>query len=124
MVVVDADIDVTDHREVCFQVAANVDGCRDVIFHEGSLDPCDHASENNALVRCVALDATAKFAGETVRPWPARTTMLESIRELVAGLGGIRPRPGPAPLARRPVRIFLARVIKVAWPECVSMPLR
>ena len=102
VIVLDADVDPHDTRQVLARMAANVAPDRDIFFHAGGGDGCDHAAADGRLVARVGIDATAKLPGEHPRLWPAA---LERPRELVLGVSrrwaelGLPPRgeSGSAP---------------------------
>jgi 4-hydroxy-3-polyprenylbenzoate decarboxylase len=82
IVIVDADVDVSDARQVWSRVGDHVHPGRDVLFHSGPGDPSDHAAPAGAG-HAMAIDATAKLPEEHPRPWPAAVEMPDSTRDLV-----------------------------------------
>jgi 4-hydroxy-3-polyprenylbenzoate decarboxylase len=71
IVVVDADVNVHDTREVLFRLCANLDPQRDTIFTRGPADVLDHATPVMGYGSKLGFDATHKIAGEKdCRPWP------------------------------------------------------
>lgn len=85
VVVVDADIPLSNLNDVWFSVAGNLHPSRDVILNEGPGSPSDYASPVPGLGSMVGLDATRKLSNEGhLRGWPAPAVMTESIRDLVS----------------------------------------
>ena len=82
LVLVDRQVDVHDVAGVLGEVGANVAPGRDTIAYEGPAAAIDPAS-GLALGRHLALDATAKIAGEQVASGPAALAAGEEIRQLV-----------------------------------------
>ncbi len=84
MVVVDADVDVSDLREVLFRVTNNVDPKRDFVIVEGPLDALDHSSPMSHYGSKVGIDATKKgpLDGHT-RIWPDDIVMDKDVVERV-----------------------------------------
>ena len=71
IVVVDADVNVHDTREVLFRLCANIDPERDIIFTKGPADVLDHATPVMGFGSKMGIDATHKLPGEAnTRPWP------------------------------------------------------
>jgi 4-hydroxy-3-polyprenylbenzoate decarboxylase len=71
IVVVDADVDVHNTREVLFRLCANTDPQRDSIFTKGPADVLDHATSEMAIGTKLGIDATKKLPGEGFkRAWP------------------------------------------------------
>jgi 4-hydroxy-3-polyprenylbenzoate decarboxylase len=71
IVVVDADVNVHDMREVMFRLCANIDPERDTIFTKGPADVLDHATPVMGFGSKMGIDATHKLPGEAnTRPWP------------------------------------------------------
>ncbi|MAE60528.1 MAG: menaquinone biosynthesis decarboxylase [Planctomycetaceae bacterium] len=88
IVVVDHDVDVHDHEQVMFHVGANCDPGRDLEIVTGPLDILDHAAPQMGAGHKMGIDATTKLPTETanghaVRPFPARLSMSEAIRQQV-----------------------------------------
>ncbi len=71
IIVVDAEVNVRDTREVLFRLCANIDPARDIIFTKGPADVLDHATPVMGLGSKMGIDATHKLPGEAnTRPWP------------------------------------------------------
>ncbi len=85
VVIVDEHVNVHDYREVMLAVAANAHPGRDVFFHSGPAHPLDYAAPQPLVVQHLAIDATAKLAGEHPRAWPERQVMNAEIEELISG---------------------------------------
>lgn len=84
IVVVDHEVDVQDEQTVLFQMCANVDPRRDIVFVDGPLDILDHAAPVCGAGSKMGIDATRKWPGEgQVRAWPDEIQMSREIRELV-----------------------------------------
>jgi 4-hydroxy-3-polyprenylbenzoate decarboxylase len=70
VVVVDADIDVRDWRQVIWAISTRVDPARDSMIVESTpIDYLDFASPIAGLGSKLGLDATNKWPGETTREW-------------------------------------------------------
>ena len=87
IVVVDADVNVHDTREVLFRVCANIDPQRDLVFTKGPADVLDHATPAIGFGSKLGIDATHKLPGETAtRPWPPLVAMDDAVRQRVDAL--------------------------------------
>jgi 4-hydroxy-3-polyprenylbenzoate decarboxylase len=64
LVVVDADVDLSNPRDVPAAIAANMRAGRDVLIEQGPADPFDPAQTLGALGTKMAIDATRKLPGE------------------------------------------------------------
>jgi 4-hydroxy-3-polyprenylbenzoate decarboxylase len=86
LLVVDADIDVHDVRQVAWFALNNVDPKRDLIVMPGPVDDLDHSgSRLAALGNKIGIDATRKGADEGYeREWPPDMVMDEATRGLVS----------------------------------------
>jgi 4-hydroxy-3-polyprenylbenzoate decarboxylase len=95
IVVVDADIDVRDCRQVIWAIATRVDPARDSMVVENTpIDYLDFASPTAGLGSKLGLDATNKWPGETAREWgrpivpdPAVERRVEAMWGEVFGVG-------------------------------------
>lgn len=102
LLVVDADIDVHDVREVAWFALNNVDPSRDLVIVPGPVDDLDHSGSHlAALGHKIGIDATRKGADEGYeREWPPDMVMDEATRKLVTsrwkeyGLEGVLKRDG------------------------------
>lgn len=82
IVVVDADVNVHDTREVLFRLCANLDPERDILFTKGPADVLDHATPVMGFGSKMGFDATHKLPGETnTRPWPALIKMDPAVKQ-------------------------------------------
>ncbi len=87
IVVVDADVNVHDTREVLFRLCANIDPQRDLIFTKGPADVLDHATPVMGFGSKLGIDATHKLSGEKdCRPWPPLIAMDEAVKKRVDAL--------------------------------------
>jgi 4-hydroxy-3-polyprenylbenzoate decarboxylase len=76
IVVVDAEVNVHDTREVLFRFCANIDPERDIIFTKGPADVLDHATPVMGFGSKMGIDATHKIRGEAnAREWPTLIKM-------------------------------------------------
>ena len=64
IVVVDADCDVHDYREVAWRAFGNVDYARDILITEGPVDHLDHSAYNQFWGGKLGIDATRKLPTE------------------------------------------------------------
>jgi 4-hydroxy-3-polyprenylbenzoate decarboxylase len=79
IVVVDADVNVHDAREVAWIVGTHMDPSRDVQMTKGPLDDLDDAAELPAYGGKMGIDATRKWASEGYsRTWPSRVKTSEA----------------------------------------------
>ncbi len=84
IVVVDADVNVHDTREVLFRLCANIDPQRDIIFTKGPADVLDHAAPVLGLGSKIGIDATHKLPSEAnTRQWPPPIKMDEATKKRV-----------------------------------------
>jgi 4-hydroxy-3-polyprenylbenzoate decarboxylase len=86
IVVVDADCDVHDHREVAWRAFGNVDYAHDVLHTVGPVDHLDHASYEQFWGGKLGVDATRKLPTEGYRRaggWPTEAVMSADVKSLV-----------------------------------------
>jgi 4-hydroxy-3-polyprenylbenzoate decarboxylase len=86
IVVVDADCDVHDYREVAWRAFGNVDYGHDALHTVGPVDHLDHASYEQFWGGKLGLDATRKLPTEGYRRsggWPAEAVMTAEVVSLV-----------------------------------------
>ena len=89
IVVVDADVDVHNTREVLFRLCANTDPQRDSIFTKGPSDVLDHATSEIAIGSKLGIDATKKLPGEGFkRAWPPLIKIDDAVKARVDILFG------------------------------------
>ena len=86
IVVVDADCDVHDYREVAWRAFGNVDYSRDLLLTEGPVDHLDHASYEQFYGGKIGIDATAKLPTEGYHRaggWPEMITSDPAVAQRV-----------------------------------------
>jgi len=84
IVVVDADVNVHDTREVLFRLCDNIDPERDILFTKGPADALDHAAPAPGFGSKIGIDATHKVKGEAnCRQWPPLIQMDEAVKKRV-----------------------------------------
>jgi 4-hydroxy-3-polyprenylbenzoate decarboxylase len=85
VIVVDADIDARNARDVVWAISTNVDPVRDLTLIDNSpIDYLDFASPVSGLGGKVGIDATAKMEPETQRPWGRKIRMCDDIVAMVS----------------------------------------
>ena len=85
LVIVDADVDVQNVRDVAWFVLNNLDAEHDVVMMPGPVDDLDHGSYTPALGMKIGVDATRKNAAEGyTREWPPDMVMDENTKSLVS----------------------------------------
>jgi 4-hydroxy-3-polyprenylbenzoate decarboxylase len=86
VIVVDADMNARDWKDVIWAISTNVDAARDITVIENTpIDYLDFASPESGLGSKLGIDATTKLPPETKRPWGRRIRMTDDIIELVSG---------------------------------------
>jgi 4-hydroxy-3-polyprenylbenzoate decarboxylase len=71
IIIVDAEVNVRDYRELLWRVSNNISPRRDVFFTKGPIDSLDHASPSPNYGSKMGIDATKKLTGEGfAREWP------------------------------------------------------
>jgi 4-hydroxy-3-polyprenylbenzoate decarboxylase len=102
LVIVDADVDVQDPRNVAWFVLNNLAPERDVVMMPGPVDDLDHGSYSVAYGTKIGVDATRKDASEGyTRTWPPDMVMDDATRRRVSdrwreyGLGAIATKLQP-----------------------------
>ncbi len=84
IVVVDAEVDVRDWKEVVWALSTRVDPARDTLIVENTpIDYLDFASPVAGLGSKMGIDATAKWPGETSRTWGRPIAMDEAVKKKV-----------------------------------------
>jgi len=84
IIVVDADIDCRDWKEVIWAISTRCDPVRDFTMAENTpIDYLDFASPVAGLGSKVGIDATNKWAGETVREWGTTISMDQAVKDRV-----------------------------------------
>ena len=84
IVVVDADIDIRDWKEVVWAISTRVDPARDTLIAEHTpIDYLDFASPVAGLGSKMGIDATSKWPGETSRTWGRPIAMDAEVKKRV-----------------------------------------
>ena len=84
IVVVDADVDVRDWKDVIWAITTRMDPARDTMMVEHTpIDYLDFASPVSGLGGKMGLDATNKWPAETSRPWSRPITLDPGIERRV-----------------------------------------
>ncbi len=84
IVVVDADIDIRDWKEVVWAISTRVDPARDTLIAENTpIDYLDFASPVAGLGSKMGIDATSKWPGETSRTWGRPIAMDAEVKKRV-----------------------------------------
>jgi 4-hydroxy-3-polyprenylbenzoate decarboxylase len=84
IIVVDAEVNVHDLREVMWRMLGNVDWKRDVTIVEGAVDQLDHSAVRDSFGGKIGIDATAKGPEDGhPRGWPTEIEMDAAVKELV-----------------------------------------
>ncbi len=84
VIVVDADIDARDWKDVMWAVSTNVDPGRDItVIENAPIDYLDFASPEPGLGGKLGIDATTKVAPETKRQWGRKIRMTDDVIEAV-----------------------------------------
>ncbi|MDQ6970897.1 MAG: 4-hydroxy-3-polyprenylbenzoate decarboxylase [Mariprofundus sp.] len=87
IIVVDADIDCRDWKEVIWAISTRCDPVRDFTMAENTpIDYLDFASPVAGLGSKAGIDATNKWAGETVREWGTPIEMDAQVKERIDAL--------------------------------------
>jgi len=87
LVVVNAEVNVQDPKEVVWVVGNNIDPRRDVVFADGPADVLDHASPIPCFGSKMGIDATRKWPEEGfTRPWPDPIRMSQEVKARVDAL--------------------------------------
>ncbi len=80
VIVVDADINARDWKDVMWAVSTRMDPARDITVVENTpIDYLDFASPVSGLGSKIGLDATDKWPGETSREWGRKIAMDEDV---------------------------------------------
>ena len=84
VIVVDADIDARNWKDVMWAVSTRMDPARDITVIENTpIDYLDFASPVSGLGSKIGLDATDKFPGETNREWGRQIRMDQTVIDKV-----------------------------------------
>jgi len=81
IVVVDADVNIRNYRELAWRALNNVDYARDVEIVKGPVDDLDHASQLHRFGGKMGIDATTKWKSEGFeREWPEVIRMASDVK--------------------------------------------
>jgi 4-hydroxy-3-polyprenylbenzoate decarboxylase len=95
VIVVDADIDARNWKDVMWAVSTRMDPARDITVIENTpIDYLDFASPVSGLGSKIGLDATDKFPGETNREWGREIRMDQAVIDRVDAMWGELGLPG------------------------------
>jgi 4-hydroxy-3-polyprenylbenzoate decarboxylase len=95
VIVVDAEIDARDWKDVMWAVATRMDPARDITLIEGTpIDYLDFASPVSGLGSKIGLDATNKWPPETRRDWGTEIRMSDDVIDKVDRMWSALGLPG------------------------------
>ncbi len=95
VIVVDADIDARNWKDVMWALSTRMDPARDITVIENTpIDYLDFASPVSGLGSKIGLDATDKFPGETNREWGRQIGMDQAVVEKVDAMWSELGLPG------------------------------
>ena len=95
VIVVDADIDARNWKDVMWALSTRMDPARDITVIESTpIDYLDFASPVSGLGSKIGLDATDKWPGETNREWGRQIRMDQAVIEKVDAMWGELGLPG------------------------------
>jgi 4-hydroxy-3-polyprenylbenzoate decarboxylase len=95
VIVVDADIDARNWKDVMWAVSTRMDPARDITVIENTpIDYLDFASPVSGLGSKIGLDATDKFPGETNREWGRQIHMDQAVIDKVDAMWSELGLPG------------------------------
>jgi 4-hydroxy-3-polyprenylbenzoate decarboxylase len=95
VIVVDADIDARNWKDVMWAVSTRMDPARDITVIENTpIDYLDFASPVSGLGSKIGLDATDKFPGETNREWGREIRMDQAVIDKVDAMWSELGLPG------------------------------
>jgi 4-hydroxy-3-polyprenylbenzoate decarboxylase len=95
VIVVDAEIDARNWKDVMWAVSTRMDPARDITVIENTpIDYLDFASPVSGLGSKIGLDATTKFPGETNREWGREIRMDQAVIDKVDAMWGALGLPG------------------------------
>ncbi|MEO8557468.1 MAG: UbiD family decarboxylase [Rhodospirillales bacterium] len=87
VIVVDADINARDWKDVMWAISTRMDPARDITVVENTpIDYLDFASPVSGLGSKIGLDATDKWPGETNREWGRKIAMDQEVVKKVDGM--------------------------------------
>jgi len=83
IVIVDAEVNVQNEKEVWWETLNHIDPQRDIIFTKGPADTLDHAARLPHLHSKMGIDGTKKWYDEGFnRPWPNRIVMTTEVQQI------------------------------------------
>ena len=95
VIVVDADIDARNWKDVMWALSTRMDPARDITVIESTpIDYLDFASPVSGLGSKIGLDATDKFPGETNREWGRQIRMDQAVVDKVDAMWSALGLPG------------------------------
>jgi 4-hydroxy-3-polyprenylbenzoate decarboxylase len=95
VIVVDADVDARNWKDVMWAVSTRMDPARDITVIENTpIDYLDFASPVSGLGSKIGLDATDKFPGETSREWGRQIRMDQAVVDKVDAMWSELGLPG------------------------------
>jgi 4-hydroxy-3-polyprenylbenzoate decarboxylase len=95
VIVVDADIDARNWKDVMWALSTRMDPARDITVIESTpIDYLDFASPVSGLGSKIGLDATDKLPGETNREWGRQIRMDQTVIDKVDAMWGELGLPG------------------------------
>ncbi len=95
VIVVDAEVDARNWKDVMWAVSTRMDPARDITVIENTpIDYLDFASPVSGLGSKIGLDATDKFPGETNREWGREIRMNQAVIDRVDAMWGELGLPG------------------------------
>jgi 4-hydroxy-3-polyprenylbenzoate decarboxylase len=95
VIVVDADVDARNWKDVMWAVSTRMDPARDITVIENTpIDYLDFASPVSGLGSKIGLDATDKFPGETNRAWGRQIRMDQAVIDRVDAMWSELGLPG------------------------------
>lgn len=95
VIVVDADIDARNWKDVMWALSTRMDPARDITVIENTpIDYLDFASPVSGLGSKIGLDATDKLPGETNREWGRQIRMDQAVIDKVDAMWGELGLPG------------------------------
>jgi 4-hydroxy-3-polyprenylbenzoate decarboxylase len=87
VIVIDADINARDWKDVIWAMTTRMDPIRDtVLINNTPIDYLDFASPVSGLGSKIGFDATNKWVGETTRSWGQPIAMNEEIKTRIDGI--------------------------------------
>ena len=84
VIVVDADINTRDWKDVIWAMTTRMDPARDTtIIEHTPIDYLDFASPVSGLGSKMGFDATSKWSGETHREWGKPISMSDAVKKKI-----------------------------------------